>query len=349
MTTKDMSKTNFIKALRREEVSRRPVWMMRQAGRYLPEYRELRANFTDFLSFCRTPEAAAEATMQPIRRFDLDASIIFSDILVLPDAMGAKIKFVPGTGPMLSAPVTDASILQDPNTDLLQPVYEAIKLTKQQLPDHVPLIGFAGAPWTVATYLLNGGTSKDHRLARISLHRNPDLVHNILLKLTAASIDYLQQQLEAGADVLMLFETWAALLNPIDFGNFALQYVQQIISAIRQHPLGKDIPIIYFAKGVDPYLETISTVGADALGLDWTSNIGAVRRRLNGNVALQGNFDPTMLFADHATIKAEVARICESYGNNVGHVFNLGHGIDRTTPIENVEVFLDAVHNYGVA
>jgi uroporphyrinogen decarboxylase len=336
--------SNFIKALRQEKVSRRPVWMMRQAGRYLPEYRELRGKFPDFLTFCRTPEAAAEATIQPITRFDLDAAIMFSDILLLPDAMGAKIEFCAGAGPILENPLHDANVLHAADEKLLQPVYDMITLIKKNLPANIPLIGFAGAPWTVATYLLNGGSSKDHRLARIALHSNANLVHGILRKLADASVQYLTMQLEAGVDALMLFETWAALLSPGDFECVALHYVRDIIARVRAHKLGREVPIIYFAKGVDPYLEKISLVGADALGLDWTSDIGKVRTRLNGRVALQGNFDPALLFADHERIRAEVQSIKASFGDNVGHVFNLGHGIDRQTPIENVAVFLDEVH-----
>lgn len=337
----------LIQALQKKTVDSPPIWMMRQAGRYLPEYRKIRKQFPDFVSFCFNQEAVVEVTLQPLRRFDLDAAILFSDILILPHLMGCPVHFSPGEGPQFHKPIqTEAAVnaLQDLNPSDLSPILKSIQSIKAEISHHQALIGFIGTPWTVAAYMVEGSASRHFRHLKILTHKNPTLLAALLDKLTQASADYLILQAKAGADVLMLFDSWASLLNPEDYQQFSLNYVEKIIQKVKSaYP---DIPIIYFAKGVDPYLEMMPSAGMDALGLDWSSSIPQAFKRTHHRVALQGNLDPMILFNQPAVIEQSVRKILQSVNGCPGYIFNLGHGIDRDTPIENVHIMIDSVRKY---
>lgn len=339
----------LIRALFQLPVERTPVWMMRQAGRYLPEYRATRSKAGNFLTLCKTPELACEVTLQPLQRFDLDGAIIFSDILTIPDAMGLGLYFVEGEGPKFHKPIKTlrdikALAIPDPNTDLSY-VMSAISLTRSELKDKVPLIGFAGSPWTLACYMLEGGSSKEFRQIKTLLYQEPKALHHLLNNLTKTTILYLNAQIAAGAQVIMIFDTWGGLLTTAAYQEFSLNYMTEIVSNLNR----QSVPIILFTKGGNLWLEKIALSGCDAIGLDWTIDIGLARQRLNHKVALQGNMDPAALFANPENIRNEVMNILQSYGSGSGHVFNLGHGISQYTSPENVKIFIDAIHELSPA
>lgn len=340
-------KDRLIKALQRQPVDRTPVWIMRQAGRYLPEYREARAKVPDFLTFCKTPELACEVTLQPLRRFPLDAAIIFSDILTIPAAMGMNLQFVTGEGPVFLDPIREPKdlerlILPDVEKDLGY-VMQAIRLVVRELNGKVPLIGFAGSPWTVACYMVEGSGSKTFQTIRSLCYQSPNFIHDLLQRLTQVTIDYLNAQVEAGAEVIMLFDTWGGLLNTESYENFSLYYMRIISQQLKKTVNGKRIPVIFFTKGGAQWLEMIASQDCDAIGLDWTINIRHARERVGEKVALQGNLDPAILFSNPKVVKEAVKKILDDFGSYSGHVFNLGHGIDQYTPVENVEAIFEAL------
>ncbi len=338
----------LLRALMRQPVDRTPVWMMRQAGRYLPEYRETRSRAGDFLTLCQTPELACEVTLQPLARFPLDAAILFSDILTVPDAMGLGLFFVEGEGPQFSHPVRreeDVRKLRSPDPeDELGYVMDAVRLIRRELAGQVPLIGFAGSPWTLATYMVEGGASRDYALVKGMLFERPDLMHR-LLEITARSITgYLNAQIRAGVQAVMIFDTWGGILTPRHYREFSLGYMQRMIAELIREQENTRIPIILFTKGGGQWLEAMSATGCDALGLDWTTHIGAARQRVGHRVALQGNLDPCALYASPQRIRREVAAILAAFGPGNGHVFNLGHGIHPQVDPANVGIMVKAVH-----
>lgn len=337
----------LIHALLRQPVDMTPIWIMRQAGRYLPEYRELRAKAKNFLTLCKTPELACEATMQPLRRFSLDAAIIFSDILTIPDAMGLELYFTEGEGPRFQKPIVgekDITHLPIPDINKLNYVMDAIRLTKKELADTVPLIGFAGSPWTLATYMIENGSSKTFSNIKKMMFNEPVLLHQLLNKLAESVANYLNAQISAGVNAIMIFDTWGGILTPHDYEKFSLHYMTEIIKKIKHNDLQQSIPIILFTKGGGQWLEIIAQSGCDAIGLDWTINIGDARKRIGNKVALQGNMDPAVLYATPDKIREEAASILNNFGTGTGHIFNLGHGIYPDVPYENVKVLIDAVH-----
>lgn len=341
------SSHRFIRALLRQTVDRTPVWIMRQAGRYLSEYRTSRKKAGNFLTLCKTPELACEVTLQPLQRFDLDAAIIFSDILTIPDAMGLGLYFVEGEGPKFHKPLkTLAEIkalpIPDPGIDLSY-VLDAISLTRNELKNKVPLIGFAGSPWTLACYMLEGGGSKEFRQVKTLLYQEPRALHHLLNTLAKAITLYLNAQIAAGVQAIMLFDTWGGVLTTAAYQKFSLDYMTQIVANLNNESTQERIPIILFTKGGNLWLEKIASSGCDAIGLDWTVDIGVARQRLNNKVALQGNMDPAILFGHPETIRREVHNILRSYGVGSGHVFNLGHGISQYTKPENVKILVDVV------
>ncbi len=338
----DLKNDIFIKACFRQPTERAPVWMMRQAGRYLPEYQAVRAKY-DFITMYKTPEAAAEVTLQPVDILGVDAAILFSDILVIPEAMGMELQFTEGKGPVFPAPIRKNEQLSalrpvDPERDL-KFVTDAIGLLCRELDGRVPLIGFSGAPWTLATYMVEGQGSKNFLEIKKWRFANPDNLHSLLDKVTAAVISYLKAQTAAGAQALQIFDTWAGILDPEGFRQFALPYVKKIIETVRT----PGIPIIYFAKGAGQWLDALADCGADVIGIDWTIDIGTARAALENRFALQGNLDPTALFSSPQIIRAEVKKILSNYGQRSGHIFNLGHGILPKTPVENARAFIDSV------
>ncbi|MDH3647391.1 MAG: uroporphyrinogen decarboxylase [Gammaproteobacteria bacterium] len=346
--SRTLENDRLMRALRRETVDRTPVWIMRQAGRYLPEYRALRTRARDFLTLCKTPELACEATLQPIKRFpQLDAAIVFSDILTVPDAMGRGLYFAAGEGPRFERPVRtlrDVRTLHvpDPN-DELGYVMSVIAAVRGELGDKLPLIGFAGSPWTVATYMVEGGPSKTHSHIRGMMYSDPDVLHELLEILAQASCIYLAAQIAAGADVVMVFDTWGGTLTPAAYKEFSLRYMEQIVAEIR------DVPVVLFTKDGGAWLEAMADTGATALGLDWTTDIGDARRRVGDRVALQGNLDPCVLYAPPEQIRSAVANVLESFGPGNGHVFNLGHGIHPGIDPAHLEALLNAVHELSPA
>jgi len=334
----------FLRACRKEKVERTPIWIMRQAGRYLPEYRAVREK-ADFLTMCKTPELASEVTIQPIDLIGVDAAIIFSDILVIPEAMGMQLEMHEGKGPVFPSPIRskeDFNQLKniDPFTDLKY-VLDAVALTKRELKGRVPLIGFSGSPWTLLTYMVEGGGSKNFSNVKKMIFRNPELAHSILEKLSSAIAVYLSAKIEAGADAVQIFDTWGGILSQNDYKEFSLQYVEKIISEINR----KNEPVIYFPKGVHSNLESLSMTGADVIGLDWTMDLGKVREKIGSKVSLQGNLDPTVLYADKEVIEKRAFEIMNSYGKGTGHIFNLGHGILPDIPPENAKVLVDYIKN----
>ena len=338
----------FLRALLKEPVDVTPVWMMRQAGRYLPEYKATRAKAGSFMNLCMNPELACEVTIQPLERYPLDAAILFSDILTVPDAMGLKLRFAEGEGPVFDNPVrTEADVnalpVPDPEGELKY-VMDAVRTIRRELDGRVPLIGFAGSPWTLATYMVEGGSSKEYAKVKGMLFDRPDLMHK-LLDTTARSVTaYLNAQIDAGAQAIQIFDTWGGMLTPRDYKEFSLRYMQQIVAGLKRESEGRRVPVILFTKGGGQWLEAMAEIGADALGLDWTTDLGEARARVGNKVALQGNMDPTVLYASPVRIREEVATILESYGSGSGHVFNLGHGIHQHVDPENAGAFIEAVH-----
>jgi len=338
----------LLRALRLQETDRTPVWIMRQAGRYLPEYRRVRARAGDFMTLCKTPELACEVTLQPLRRFDLDAAILFSDILTIPDAMGLGLSFDEGVGPRFAKRLqskSDIDALPAIDAGDLRYVPDAVALTRRELDamdDGVPLIGFSGSPWTLAAYMVEGGGSKDFRRARALLHAEPQSAHRLLGKLGRAVADYLAAQAAAGAQALMIFDTWGGLLSAPDYAEFSLRYLRAIVEELQS--AGIDAPVTLFTKGGGNWLEDIAATGCAAVGLDWHASLAQARRRIGGRVALQGNLDPAVLYASEEKIEAEVGRVLDEFGAGPGHVFNLGHGIYPDTDPARVACLVDAVH-----
>jgi len=344
----ELKNDRFLRALMREPVDITPVWMMRQAGRYLPEYRATRAKAGSFMELCMNPELACEVTIQPLDRFPLDAAILFSDILTVPDAMGLKLRFAEGEGPIFDNPVrseADVNALPVPDPEgELKYVMDAVRTIRRELDGRVPLIGFAGSPWTLATYMVEGGSSKEYAKVKGMLFDRPDLMHKLLDTTARAVTAYLNAQIDAGAQAIQIFDTWGGMLTPRDYKEFSLRYMQQIVAGLKRESEGRRVPVILFTKGGGQWLEAMAEIGADALGLDWTTDLGEARARVGGKVALQGNMDPTVLYASPARIREEVATILESYGAGSGHVFNLGHGIHQHANPENAAAFVEAVH-----
>lgn len=338
----------FLRALLREPVDRTPVWMMRQAGRYLPEYRATRARAGDFMGLCMNPELACEVTLQPLDRYALDAAILFSDILTIPDAMGLGLYFGEGEGPKFKkAVVTAADIDALPivNTERDLPyVLDAVRLIRRELNGKVPLIGFSGSPWTLATYMLEGGSSKDFRRSKTLMYNQPEAMHCLLDKLVASVIDYLNAQILAGAQAVQIFDTWGGALSAAAYTEFSLNPMRRIVDGLIKNHQGRRVPVILFTKGGGLWLEAMADSGADALGLDWTCDLGAARARVGHKVALQGNMDPGILYASAERIRQEVKVILDSFGNGSGHVFNLGHGITPEVDPEHAGAFIRAVN-----
>ncbi|WP_339486993.1 uroporphyrinogen decarboxylase [Pseudomonas sp. EL_65y_Pfl2_R95] len=339
----------FLRALLKQPVDVTPVWMMRQAGRYLPEYRASRAKAGDFMSLMMNPEFACEVTMQPLDRYpQLDAAILFSDILTIPHAMGQGLYFEAGEGPRFkkvisSAADVDALQVTDPEKDLGY-VMDAVRTIRRELNGRVPLIGFSGSPWTLATYMVEGGSSKDFRKSKAMLYDNPQAMHNLLDKLAQSVTAYLNGQILAGAQAVQIFDTWGGNLSSAAYQEFSLAYMQKIVNGLIREHEGRKVPVILFTKNGGLWLESMAATGADALGLDWSCDIGEARKRVGNQVALQGNMDPTVLYAKPEAIRKEVARILASYGNGTGQVFNLGHGITPEVDPAHAGAFLEAVH-----
>jgi uroporphyrinogen decarboxylase len=337
----------------RQPVERTPVWIMRQAGRYLPEYLETRAAAGSFMNLCQTPELACEVTLQPLRRFDLDAAIIFSDILTIPDAMGLKLYFVTGEGPKFEHPLRSAEeirALPRPDVaDQLRYVTDAVALTRRELDGKVPLIGFSGSPWTLATYMIEGGSSKTFGRAKKLLYQDPELAHLLLGKLADTVTDYLNAQIAAGAQAVQIFDTWGGALSFQAYREFSLRYMSRIVDGLKRESEGRQVPVILFSKGCNTQLEVLADSGCDALGLDWTITLDEARRRVGDRVALQGNLDPSILLADADVIRREVAATLESFGSGNGHVFNLGHGITPDVDPDHLAALISSVRELSPA
>jgi uroporphyrinogen decarboxylase len=346
----------LLRALRREPVDRTPVWLMRQAGRYLPEYRATRARAGSFLAMAKTPELACEVTLQPLERFDLDAAILFSDILTVPDAMGLGLYFVDGEGPRFERPIRNANdvaklAVPDMGSELRY-VMDAVRLIRRELDGRVPLIGFSGSPWTLACYMVEGGGSENFSRIKSMMSNHPADLHRLLAVVTDAVIAYLSAQHEAGAQALQVFDTWGGVLAPHHYREFSLPYLTRIAKELPRGGGAERAPLILFGKGNAPYLEELADSGADALGVDWLVSLEEARRRTQGKVALQGNLDPAMLYGTPDAIRTEVRRALESYarggdGTTTGHVFNLGHGLSPNMDPEHVRTLVDAVHEFS--
>ncbi len=343
----------FLRALLREPVDVTPVWMMRQAGRYLPEYREARARAGDFMALCQNAELACEVTLQPLERFPLDAAILFSDILTIPDAMGLGLYFEAGEGPKFKKPVRTAADVEaltvpDPEKDLGY-VMNAVRTIRRELNGRVPLIGFSGSPWTLATYMIEGGSSKDFRRIKAMMFDQPELLKHVLSVLADSVTRYLNAQIEAGAQAVQIFDTWGGVLSPENYRDFSLHYMDRIVKGLKRENEGRKVPVILFTKNGGQWLESMADTGADALGLDWTTDIGEARQRVGNRVALQGNMDPSTLYASPERIRQEVATILEKFGTGNGHVFNLGHGIHQFVEPEKAGAFVNAVHELSAS
>ena len=337
----------FLRALLREPVDRTPLWMMRQAGRYLPEYREIRAEAGSFMNLCTNPELACEVTLQPLRRYAMDAAILFSDILTVPDALGLGLYFSEGEGPRFERPISTAAEINalDPAraASELGYVMDAVSLIRKELKGSIPLIGFAGSPWTLATYMVEGGSSKDFAKVKSLAFNEPELMHQLLSKLSTSVAAYLSEQIRSGAQAVQIFDTWGGALSHNAYREFSLRYMTEIIDQLPREADGRRVPVIVFTKGGGQWLEAIADCGADAVGLDWTTDIGAARERVGDRVCLQGNMDPTLLNASPERIREEVAQILTSFGEGSGHVFNLGHGITPGINPDHVAAMVDAV------
>jgi len=338
----------FLRALLRQPTDYTPVWMMRQAGRYLPEYNQTRRRAGDFLDLCKNADFATEVTLQPLARFPLDAAILFSDILTIPDAMGLGLYFNVGDGPKFERPLRHerdirALAVPDPTNELAY-VMAAVSQIRGALDNQIPLIGFSGSPFTLACYMVEGGSSTDFIHLKSMLYRRPDLLHHILDVNARAVIAYLNAQIEAGAQAVMIFDSWGGALSEAAYAEFSLAYLQQIMNGLIREQDGSPVPCIVYTKGGGLWLEDIAAIGCDAIGLDWTLDIGKARRRVGDQVSLQGNLDPMVLFSDPDIIRAEVGKVLHSYGQGSGHVFNLGHGISQFTPPDNAAAMVAAVH-----
>ncbi|MGN2253453.1 uroporphyrinogen decarboxylase [Frateuria sp. GZRe12] len=349
--TAPLKNDRFLRALRREPTDTTPIWVMRQAGRYLPEYRATRERAGSFMGLAQNPEFACEVTLQPLERFDLDAAILFSDILTIPDAMGLGLSFAQGEGPQFARPVrsaADIAGLAVPDMDgELRYVMDAVHLIRRELDGRVPLIGFSGSPWTLACYMVEGHGSRDFATLKAMCWNEPKLAHQLLAVLARAVASYLAAQAAAGAQVLMVFDTWGGLLGPASFREFSLRYMSEVVAALKADPHARDLPVILFSKGAGPHLGEMSDTGCDALGVDWTIDLADARRAVAGKVALQGNLDPAVLRSNPEVIRREARAVMDSYGNHPGHVFNLGHGITPEVEPDHVKVLVDEVHAYG--
>jgi len=346
-----LANDRLLRALAREPVDRPPVWLMRQAGRYLPEYRAVRERAGDFLTLCQTPEMACEVTLQPVDRFGLDAAIIFSDILTIPHAMGLGLHFVAGEGPRFEHPVRDRQAAErvtipDPYSDLRY-VLDTIRSTREALAGRVPVIGFAGSPWTLATYMVEGGTSRDFALIKGMLYDDPDTLEQLLARLADAVAAYLNAQISAGAQAVQIFDTWGGALEPRAYHRFSLAYMQRIVEQLTRSSEGRRVPVILFTKQGGQYLEALADTGADALGIDWTTDMGAARARVGDRVALQGNLDPCVLYARPEAIARETTGVLDLAGPEPGHVFNLGHGVHPTIDPDHVATMVETVQARG--
>ncbi len=341
----DLTHSRFLRALRRQPVDRTPVWIMRQAGRYLPEYRKTRAQAGDFLSLCSNPELACEVTLQPLRRYDLDAAILFSDILTIPDAMGLGLYFSEGEGPKFHKPVRDLHAIErlivPQMTDDLAYVMNAVRLIRQEMPKNLPLIGFSGSPWTLACYMVEGQSSRDFKYLLRLVYTESKTVHQLLNTLALSVSAYLIEQIKAGVNAVMIFDTWGGILSPANYQQFSLSYMQQIIEKVKAFK--PDVPIILFTKGGGQWLEQMANTGCDALGVDWTCDLNSARQRVGSKVALQGNLDPAALLGTPEVIRQEVAAVLAAYGYGSGHIFNLGHGITPDVSPDHVAVMIDAL------
>ncbi|MAW48628.1 MAG: uroporphyrinogen decarboxylase [Gammaproteobacteria bacterium] len=332
-----------------EPVDKTPVWIMRQAGRYLPEYKKTRAEAGSFLDLCKTPELASEVTVQPIRRFDLDAAIIFSDILTIPDAMGLELKFEDNRGPYFDNPLdnlNDVSSLSN-NVNSLEYVAEAIIHTKTKLNNEIPLIGFSGSPWTLSTYMIEGAATKEFRKVRSIVFNNPEMLNELTKKLIKSISEYLIMQAKAGANILMIFDSWGGLLNTNNYVHFSLNPMKEIINNLRNNEVTKNIPIILFTRGGGGWLNKISEAGCNAIGLDWTVDISDARKIVGENICLQGNLDPCALHGTEQSIKDAASKVIDGYGFGHRHIFNLGHGIDQYVNPDNLGVLIDHVKEYS--
>ncbi len=345
----ELKNDRFLRALLRQPVDRTPVWMMRQAGRYLPEYRASRAKAGDFMSLCSNPQLACEVTMQPLDRYpQLDAAILFSDILTIPDAMGLGLYFETGEGPRFKKPVRDEKAIEaleviKPEQDLGY-VVDAVSTIRRELNGRVPLIGFSGSPWTLATYMVEGGSSKDYRRTKQMLYNQPELFHQLLTKLADSVTAYLNAQIRAGAQAVQIFDSWGGALSHAAYQEFSLAYMQRIVDGLIKEHEGRQVPVIMFTKGGGQWLELMAASGATCLGLDWTTDIAQARQRVGGRVSLQGNMDPALLYAKPERIRQEVAAILAGFGQGSGHIFNLGHGVTPEVDPANAGAFFEAVH-----
>lgn len=345
----EIAESLFIRALQRKPVPRTPVWIMRQAGRYLPEYRRVRAKAGDFLSLCKNPELACEVALQPLRRFPLDAAILFSDILTIPDAMGLGLYFEEGEGPRFHRPVGDSKAIEaldipNPKEELAY-VMEAVSLLRREMPAHLPLLGFAGSPWTLACYMVEGGSSRDFKRILQLLYSEPEVLHLLLAKLTETLTLYLDEQLQSGANALMIFDTWGGLLTTPAYQEFSLNYMAKIVGALKSKH--GQTPIVLFTKGGGQWLSRMAETGCDAIGLDWTTELAVAKALVGDKVALQGNLDPLVLLSSRECIRQQVKQLLASFGYGSGHVFNLGHGIRPDVPPEHLSAMLEAVHEWS--
>jgi uroporphyrinogen decarboxylase len=342
----------LLRALLREPTPRRPIWLMRQAGRYLPEYRATRAKAGGFLQMCTNPEIACEITLQPVERFPLDAAILFSDILTIPHAMNLGLEFEAGEGPKFERPVRTAADIDklgipDPGRDLKY-VIDAVARVRRELRGRVPLIGFAGSPWTVATYMVEGGGSKTFGVIKRMMYEAPRELHRLLEILAQATILYLNAQIAAGAQAVMVFDTWGGVLTPAQYQEFSLHYMAQVVASLTREAGGRRVPNIVFTKGGGLWLDKIAAIGCDAAGVDWTTDLSSARKAVGGRIALQGNLDPSALFSPPEVLRAEALRVLDSYGGGSGHVFNLGHGITPEVDPERVALLVETVQGYKV-
>lgn len=349
----ELKNDRLLRALLREPVDVTPVWIMRQAGRYLPEYRAVRERAGSFMALCTTPELACEVTLQPVQRFALDAAILFSDILTIPAAMGLGLSFVEGEGPRFERPVHSARAVEalgvpDAETELRY-VMDTVRLVRRELAGRVPLIGFAGSPWTLATYMVEGAASREFTRVKGLAAEDPALLHRLLAVLAESVTAYLNAQVRAGAQALMLFDTWGGVLAPGAYREFSLDYVARIVADLVREATGRRVPVILFTRNALSSLEAMAGIGCDAIGIDWSIDIGEARRRVGARVALQGNMDPAVLLDSAEHVRAEVANILARYGHGSGHVFNLGHGITPDVDPTQVEVLCTAVHEQSRA
>jgi len=343
----------FIRALLRQPTDRTPIWVMRQAGRYLPEYRQLRAEAGSFMNLCTNPELACEATLQPVRRFPIDAAILFSDILTIPDAMGLGLYFAEGEGPKFKKEINSAADIDqlkqaDPSVSLAY-VMDAVTLIRKNLNGDVPLIGFSGSPWTLATYMVEGGSSKAFAKIKAMIYSEPQTAHLLLDKLADAVIDYLNAQIESGVQAVQIFDTWGGVLAPDMFREFSLRYLEKIVAGLHRSYDGHTIPVVLFCKGCNAHLEAIANTGCDALGVDWTVTLSEARTRVGDRVALQGNLDPAIMLTTPEIIENQVRITLASFGKGTGHVFNLGHGITPDVGPDHMSTLVESVRQYSPA